>query len=501
MMALFEGFAGAHGTHGATSQNVDKGGKLEIKKTALTVREAVTEEVWEDHLAGRRPLGVIPIREDGTCMWGCIDVDQYDLSHADAVTALGKRKLPMVVCKSKSGGAHVFLFLSEPAPAEELQAYLHQVSAQLGWGDSEVFPKQTRILVDRGDLGNWLNMPYLGGDATTRYGVKSGGAGMTLSEFLAYAEERRVRLRDLVGGLREPEDESLDDGPPCLQHLAVVGFPDGSRNNGLFSLGVFCKRKFGERWKQMLEQYNRDYMRPPLESQEVMDVIGRLEKKDYNYKCKDAPCVNYCNSALCRTRRYGVGGGDSYPVISGLSKLDAGDATLWFMDIDGERIELTTDELQNYRLFQKRCMEELTRFFMPLKADTWAAMVGSAMQSAVIIEPSPEVTTSGHLMELLESFLMNRHRGQAREDLLLGRPWLDPDTNRHYFRLSDFMTHLRHAEFRELGRNRVAQRIVDIGGKQFLNIKGKGINVLWVEADRFERTPEVALPELREEPI
>ena len=74
MMALFAGFASAHGTHG---EPVQDGLKWAIKTTARTVREPVTKQLWEKHLRGEISLGVIPIREDGTCSWGSIDVDQY----------------------------------------------------------------------------------------------------------------------------------------------------------------------------------------------------------------------------------------------------------------------------------------------------------------------------------------------------------------------------------------------------------------------------------------
>ena len=501
MMALFEGFAEAHGTHGTTTANVAKGNKLEIKKTARTVREPVTEEVWQQHLAGTRPLGVIPIRKDGTSMWGCIDVDKYDLDHASVVKELTRRKLPFVLCKSKSGGAHVFLLLRTAATAEELRAYLAQVAASMGWGDCEIFPKQTTVLLESGDLGNWLNMPYLGGDKTTRYCVKEGSGGMTVAEFLPYAEARRVKLSDLVGKMKKPEDETLDDGPPCLQHLSVVGFPEGTRNNGLFGLGVFCKKKYGEKWKEMLERYNQLYLRPPLSSEEVLGTIRNLEKKDYQYKCNDAPCVSYCNSILCRSRKYGVGGGDMYPVISGLSKLDAGEETLWFLDIEGERIELSTEQLQNYRDFQKVCMNQLTRYFLPMKAETWARTVGEAMKDALIIEPAPEVTQAGHFLELLEAFCMNRHKGKLKEDILLGKPWQDPDTMRHFFRMQDLMVFLERSGFREMGRSRVSERLKAIGGGHyFFNVGGKGVNVHWVEGS-FSETPLVPLPKLKGEVI
>ena len=64
------------------------------------------------------------------------------------------------VCSSdlKSGGAHVWMFLSEPIEAEEMQRRITELSAALGFSGSEIFPKQTTILKDRGDTGNFLNI-------------------------------------------------------------------------------------------------------------------------------------------------------------------------------------------------------------------------------------------------------------------------------------------------------------------------------------------------------
>lgn len=499
-MRIFEGYAGAHGTHGDMKANSSKGGKQEIKGSARTVREPVTEDLWQLHIDGTRPLGVIPIREDGMCLWGCIDVDQYDINHQQIVAELTRRKLPLVLCRTKSGGAHVFAFLRSPSPAADLRDRLRQISASMGWGDSEVFPKQTQILADRGDLGNWLNMPYLSGDKTTRYGVKSTGSGMSLLEFLQYAETHKTTLEEMQSP-GEPTDETLNDGPPCLQHLTTVGFPEGTRNNGLFALGTFCKKKFGERWREMLEKYNREFMRPPLDASEVTEMIRNLERKDYQYRCKDQPIVAYCNSALCKTRKFGVGGAGRYPSINSMSKLDAGEQTLWFVDIEDNRVELTTTQLLNYRDFQRVCMEQLTIAYMPMQAAKWMEMIGEAMATATIIEPAVEMTTMGHFMELLEEFCTNRFSGKTKEDILLGKPWQDQESGRHYFRLSDLMEFLERKKFSNWGRNVVGRRIEQqIGGHYFFNIKGKGTNVYYVN-DIFESSAPADLPETEAEHV
>ncbi len=499
MMSLFEGYSGAHGTHGATNKNANKGGKLEIKKSARTVREPVTVELWEKHLSGERALGIIPIREDQMCVWGCIDVDRYDIDLAETVREVRSRKLPLIICRTKSGGVHAYLFLSSPEPAPDLRASLKQMSASMGWGDCEIFPKQNQILVERGDLGNWLNMPYLGGNSTDRYAVKETMAGYSIDEFLDMAEAARTDLNFVAESVPESKDQTLGDGPPCLQHLTTVGFPDGTRNKGLFALGIFCRKKFGSKWKDMVEQYNRDFMKPPLSSDEVSMLIKNLDKKDYHYSCKDEPIVSYCNSALCRTRKFGVGGSGLYPVISGLTKLET-EPPLWFLDIEDERIELTTRDLQNYRDFQQKCMDQLTIMFLPMKLETWATMVSEAMQNAIILEAAPETSTKGHFDELLETFLTDRHRGEVREDLLLGKPWQDSETGRHYFRLKDLMNFLERENFKVWGRNKVGAVLEEIGGRKGHNIRKKFVNTFWVP-DEFVASDPLDTPETRQSPI
>lgn len=504
MMSLFRGYGGAHGTHGRIDRNGSRGAKIEIKKTAKTLREPVTEELWEQHLSGERALGIIPIDENNECSWGCIDVDIYDIDHVEAVKRLRKLVPQMVCCKTKSGGMHAFLFLASPAPAEELRAVLSNISAGMGWGGCEIFPKQNQVLLERGDLGNWLNMPYLDFSETERYGIKDTGMAMSLAEFLAAAEERRTLIADVptvTGGVkkqraRAESDSSagpLADGPPCLQHLSQSGFPDGTRNSGLFALGIYCKKRYGERWQTQLEEMNRLFMVPPLTSDEVLGVIRNLEKKDYNYSCRDQPLCAHCESAVCRGRKFGVGGTGQYPRVSGLAKLES-DPPLWFMDIEDRRIELTTSELQDYRKFQHVCMESLNVFYMPLRADTWAAIVGDAMQNVVTIEAAREMSVAGVFEELLESFCMDRHRGERWEDIRQGRPFLDPDSGRHYFRLKDLMAHLTREGFVAWGRNKTGQAISDMGGREGRHIGGHFVNLFWVPQDLFEELQPADLP-------
>lgn len=75
----------------------------------------------------------MPIRP-GTldCRWGCIDIDQYDLNHKTVIDNIQKLEVPMIVFRSKSGGAHVFLFTKEWVTAAAMIEKLRSIAKELG---------------------------------------------------------------------------------------------------------------------------------------------------------------------------------------------------------------------------------------------------------------------------------------------------------------------------------------------------------------------------------
>ena len=279
--AIFSGLDIAYGTYKIEGSRGD--GKQAGK--AVVVRKPPTDDLWEKHLTGVEPsLGIIPIRADNTCIWGCIDIDQYPLDHAGLVKKIKSLELPLVVCRSKSGGAHVFLFTKEPIAAARMQEYLKSSAALLGEAGREIFPKQAEILVDRGDTGNFLNLPYFGGDQTLRYGIKEDGSAATLEEFYELVQAN-IQGPDVA--IPEPPkkaEQPLADGPPCLQALCAQGVPEGGRNNTLFNIGIYLKKVFPINWENPLIEHNFKYVHPPLPNNEVQILVKQLNKKDYKYK-------------------------------------------------------------------------------------------------------------------------------------------------------------------------------------------------------------------------
>ena len=260
---IFSGLTIAYGQYQPGDRG-ENGSKQQGK--AFIVRKDVNDELWSNHLEGRGPaLGIIPITDTNDCRWGCIDIDEYNFDHASLVKTIRNYKFPLIVCRSKSGGAHVFLFTKENIPASLMQSKLKSFAKVLGYEGSEIFPKQTEILVERGDTGNFLNLPYHNQMKGLRYAINDNGAGCTLEEFYKLYDVYSCSKEEVEAIKTEEKkiEEAFPSGPPCLNKLASIGFGEGSRNNALFNIAVYYKQSAPDAWEDKIVEANLKYMEPP----------------------------------------------------------------------------------------------------------------------------------------------------------------------------------------------------------------------------------------------
>ena len=289
---LFAGYSQAHGVFEMKSSDPETG---KIKGSARTVSGSAPIQAWEEHLAGGpRGLGAIPLLDDGASVkWGAIDIDVNDIDHFSLEAKVNELGLPLFICRSKSGGAHCFLFLKRPCSAKGAVDALTNWSAALGYPGVEIFPKQTRREIDaktgKPRPGNWINLPYLGAEKTERYCVYH-GKRISLGEFISLAADSHFG------------QEALN-----IQHnLATLSGQTQSskslegRNGFLYSNGCVLRLHGAEEDKirSALTRLNEEstsedhpnFANGPLQSTEVEKIISSVLKQKpggFSYENKD----------------------------------------------------------------------------------------------------------------------------------------------------------------------------------------------------------------------
>ena len=434
---IFEGLKIAYGQY----QKGDREENGKQKGKAFIVRKQVTDDLWKNHIEGKGPaLGIIPITESNNCKWGCIDIDEYNLNHHDLISRIRNLKLPLVVCRSKSGGAHVFLFTKDFVPAIRMQKTLKKMAKSLGHEGCEIFPKQTEILVERGDTGNFLNLPYYNGTSGLRYALDDNGKAASLESFYSMYDKY---VQDKLEEIKVEETKVLDafpDGPPCLNKLAIQGFGEGARNNALFNIAVYYKQAKPDSWQDELVKANQNYVNPPLSNGEVQQLIKSVNRKGYDkYRCKDAPINAVCQSGLCRTKRFGVGyGEEEMPVLGSLTKYTS-KPPQWFLNVNEDRIELKSEQLYSAPLFALACLDQANLVIPVPKPKDWKQYyLKPLLQSIQEVEPLQSLDPVNEKMDLLQDWTTNRQNARTLDDIFNKLPYTDDKREYTYFRMDDF---------------------------------------------------------------
>ena len=70
-----------------------------------------------------------------------------------------------------------------------MQSTLKKIAKVLGYEGAEIFPKQTEILVERGDTGNFLNLTYYTETKGIRYAFDDKGEEASLESFNSMDEK------------------------------------------------------------------------------------------------------------------------------------------------------------------------------------------------------------------------------------------------------------------------------------------------------------------------
>jgi hypothetical protein len=368
-----------------------------------------------------------------------------------------------------------------------MRTRLLEMATAMGYPGVEIFPKQVALASEK-DVGNWLNMPYFNVSKTTRHAVLKGRV-LTADEFIQYAHKLALTAAQLESYVVNLGTD-FADGPPCLQTMAKQGLEHGGRNEALFAFGVYCRFKYAHGWEGELLKLNDELCEPPLPKREVITLVKSLNRKDYFYPCKRAPCVNFCNKEICRTREFGIGQqADELDITLGtLVKINYKDKPIWIISVNGVRFELDTEELMSQPAFHRICIDRLNLWPHKVKPATWQITVQDKLANVEVVTPPDDSSDEGRFLAYLEQYLTTTALARAQDELLQGKPWTDDGWT--YFRSNDLMSYLDRQHFRVINQ-RAAWTILRKSNavhKQF-QIKGRCVMVWGVTTPSRQSEP------------
>ena len=270
---FFTGFENAKGRFTITSKEA----RGKITGNASTIKEAPSIADWEGHLAGVAGVGIIPIMQDECCYFGALDIDDHSINLAELEENCGG--LPVVIARSKSGGAHVYMFFSEPVPARLVRSKLSELAQLLNVAGCEIFPKQEqRKNVD--EIGNWLNMPYFNSANTERFMI-SKGKQLSVQEALEIIASKRITLEQFLRIELTAKAEPEYEGTKNYAGRNALLFASGMRLRKVFDDHEFVRNGLYQINATADDKYHGNFELGGIPERELDALIKSVMKEKY----------------------------------------------------------------------------------------------------------------------------------------------------------------------------------------------------------------------------
>lgn len=502
---LFKGNISVHGRSELTGQiNIE--GKHEAR--SWMEHQPTTQKLWERHLQGNFSIGQVPIKADGTVGWVAFDVDVYknNLNINEILGTIDELSLPILLTRSKSGGAHGLIFFSSPSRMERIRPKIQELATFFGVGGCEIFPKQDSIgMAENADVryGNWLNMPYDGCDSL-RYGYSSDASRLSPSEFIDAAEALATTEKDFLG-IRLPRGpETLEDGPPCLNHLTSKKMDmTGGRNTLLFNIAVYFKKANPEADAAQAEAYLKEWnsrLTTPLEEKELRKtILSSLKKREYRYQCGNTLLKQHCNSTVCANEcLYGIDGDENAfdPNNKTLIQLLT-DPCLYFIDYKKTQLVLTKEEFWSYEKVRQACMVQARHIPPKMDQEHWIHLVQGYLESVTIVELPPEATALGQLIALVSKWKNTATNDPER--IVNGAPALDKKGSL-VFKLQDLFDMLKLHRFMAMEQNKITHNLKEKMGmrSRYISINSRNHRCWEIPASSLQEAEALNIGEVTE---
>jgi len=461
-------------------------GKNQPKKYGWTHRQ-ITDQDYADHLSGKKSIGIQPCDDDGMARFGAIDIDSKDYKDFSVKKYLDIIKiydLPLIPVKSKSGGLHLYLFLKEPVKALIIKKFLESLLFTLKLPlRTEIYPKQTELGKDsEGKFidGNFINLPYY--NKAERISINFDGKEFTFEQFIKVIEANLKTTDELeefslahVKTVLQGGPSEFDDGPPCLQMMTKSPLDDG-RDRWLYNYMVFAKKRYQDKWEEMVIDAPKKYFLKDSNGlvvddwgeKKVRDKI-RSWKKDSTkgYTCTQEPIANFCMKSECVKRKYGFLSDRKvlFPKLSSLVKIKYPEPEYTF------NVELPNGDSKNVKAkhIKQIVLQEEIRSIIAAAADFVPPKVKSNEFQEVLdnlfppkeeLLPPKGTTPDEQLEEYLKDYV-NGPQAKSNAAFKTGAVLIEGD--HAYFKYQSFYNSLKSKDWKE-NKSKTAEKIIQIGG-------------------------------------
>lgn len=481
---LFSGNNEAYGVYIPPTTDPQTGAKEEGQ--SFTKKEELRDQCYVDHLNGTTGLGICPVDAEGHCKFTVIDVDVYDsITTKYILDTIQEYNMPIKAFKSKSGGLHLYTFYEEVVSAKQAIENAQYMRRCLCLpSKTEVFPKQ--LSLKDGKKGNWINLPYFGGDKTKRALLQENGEPcQSIDVAISDLERSEITTEKFTAW---KESLPLSDAPPCLQGLYMSGVEE-NRNQFVFNMAVYYKAKFGaDQFSFYVEEAN-GRLRKPLTEKELNDtVVSSVTKNSYTYRCKEAPICDFCDKKECRNREFSYSGGKVSSLSYESFRQFTVDPPYYEWTISGKVLRFYSEiEIIQQDKFLALCFRHLGILPPKLKREVWEDILNTALSNmeVVNVDKSEDITNNG----IIRSYVVKYLKETKCEDmakLLIGRTYFKKSNGFVYFKGVDLVRYVTlHANCNIDKRELMAWLLEKGAENMVMKVNGKSVRVYGVPYSSF----------------
>lgn len=382
-----------------------------------------TLHVWEQHLAGQISIGIAPLKDDNTCSFGAIDIDNYDYNLLDVVRAIYDFDIPLVPCYSKSQKLHLYAFFADPVDAHDVVEYLKRWVAAFGCNPkTEIFPKQTKVS-DQNKFYSWINMPYFNesDESNWRKVIDKEGKPVPLTRGLEIMQDKKLLMAEHEEWWKSGFEYA--DAPPCiLSGLLLRDIGPGLRNNWLFNVGVYLQLKDQNAdLASILYDINKSLAEPLPDDELQSTIIKGFQRKTYYYTCAQ---MMRCNKVMCRQQEWGIDSKSSTGLEYGQLTQYMTDPPYYEWIVNGQKLSFWSEqEILGQRKFRALCLRQLHIVPRQVADDVWSNILTKAASNIQVIDSGMEgdFTAGSTFTELVGSFFRDKRRADNITQVTLGR--------------------------------------------------------------------------------